>query len=683
MRKFVSLVLSAGLAALIPTSVQSQDQPLNALPYAPSLDLGAMDTSVDPCSDFYQYVCGGWIKNNPIPPDQAAWDVYAKMASDNRRYLWGILQSLSNPGQERTPMQQKLGDYFQACMNEQAIEQRGAAPLTPYLALIDGLQSKQALPAALAQLHLKSASDGLFFSFSSNQDYANSERVIAYASSGGLSLPDRDYYLKQDAKSHQLRAQYLEHVARMLVLAGETPPTAQHSAQAVLAIETQLARATLPREAQRDPYKLFHLFKLPALQRLTPGFDWASYLQGLDAPDIQEINVAEPAFYQTLGRVWQTQSLADIKTYLRWHVLHAQAAYLSKAFVQEDFDFFRKTLMGVPQQRPRWKRCVMLVDSQLGEALGQEFVARNFSPEIKQRTVHMTQQIEQAMAQEMAALDWMSPATKERALQKLHAVVNKIGYPEHWRDYSSYVVKDDDFTGNVERGNVFENRRQLAKIGQPLDRGEWGMTPPTVNAYYDPQMNDINFPAGVLQPPLYDPKMDSAPNYGNSGSTIGHELTHAFDDEGRQYDGHGNLKNWWTPKDAKAFEQRTQCVVNQYAQYTVVDKVKLNGKLTLGENVADLGGLVLSWLAWKMETLEHPPQARDGFTPEQRFFIGYGQWACENQRPENLRVMVATDPHSPGKFRINGTVSNMSEFGKAFACKAGQPMVHQPACKVW
>ncbi len=393
--------------------------------------------------------------------------------------------------------------------------------------------------------------------------------------------------------------------------------------------------------------------------------------------------MTEPDFYKELDRQLRTRSLADLKTYLRFHLASGASALLSSKFVDEDFDFNSKTLHGVQQLKPRWKRCVTLVDQQLGEALGQEFVSRAFGPELKASTLRMTVQIEEAMGKDIEQLDWMTPASKEQALAKLRSIVNKVGYPDKWRDYSSVEVKRGDFFGNVERATRFEAKRDLAKIGKPLDRGEWGMTPPTVNAYFDPQMNDINFPAAVLQPPLYDPKMDDAPNYGNTGGTIGHELTHGFDDEGRQFDAKGNLKDWWTADDAKAFEQRAQCVVDQFSTYTIVDDVKINGKLTNGEDIADLGGELLAWLAWKAETRDRALAPRDGFSPEQRFFIGFAQWACENRRPEDSRVLAVTDPHSPGKYRVNGVVVNMPEFERAFSCKAGQPMVSANRCRVW
>ena len=688
----VTTLASAQTTAVAPAiataaSNKPVDKPLTAFPYTPGLDVIAMDKTADPCVDFYQYTCGGWMKNNPIPADQAKWDVYRKLAEDNQRFLWGILESLASKTANRNATQQKTGDYFAACMNETAIEKRGASPLQPYLAKINSMQSKADLPKVLGSLHLLMGDDGLFFSFNANQDFSNSSQVIAFAGSGGLGLPDRDYYLKDDEKSKTIRSQYLAHVTQMFVLLGDGSANnltmAKSAAEKVMAIETALASATLTRVEKRDPYQLFHKMNYRALQALTPDFDWRDYFGTIGVKNLNTFNVTEPAFYKALDQQIKMLSLDDIKTYLRWQVVRANAPYLSAAFVNENFSFFSQILRGVPEQKPRWKRCVALVDGQLGEALGQEFVSRAFSPELKARTLRMTRQIEQAMAEDIKSLSWMSAVTKQKAQEKLHAVVNKIGYPNKWRDYSAYKVKQDDFLGNVERGNLFETRRQLAKIGKPLNRGEWSMTPPTVNAYYNPQMNDINFPAGVLQPPLYDPNMDDAPNYGNTGGTIGHELTHGFDDEGRQFDAKGNLKNWWAKEDAKEFTDRAQCIVDQYAQYTIVDNIKINSKLTLGEDVADLGGLILGWMAWKTEIAKVSPATRNGLSPEQRFFVGYAQWACENDRPENLRVKALTDPHSPGKYRVNGLMVNMPEFEKAFSCKPSQPMVRENRCRIW
>ena len=674
--------LGACVACLATCAAGATEAPLASLPYTPGLDPETMDRAADPCVDFYQYACGGWIKANPIPADQASWDVFRKLAYDNQRYLWGILAGLSESTPGRTPVQQKIGDYFAACMDEAAVEALGARPLQPYLERIAAMKAKRDLPAVLAGLHLATGDAGLLFGVGSNQDFSDSTRVIAFAAAGGIGLPDRDYYLKDDDKSRRMREAYETHVARMFGLIGEPDDAAQRDAATVMAIETALARASLSQVDRRDPYQLFHKVDAKGLRALTPGFDWAAYLAGIGLARARVFNVTEPAFFKEVGAQLRARSLDEIKTYLRWHVANAAAPQLSTAFVNENFAFFSKTLRGVPELKARWKRCVGAVDSQLGEALGEEFVRRAFSPELKARALRMTRQLEEAMRQDIAALDWMSPATKKRAQEKLATLVNKIGYPDRWRDYSSVVVKRDDFFGNVERAQRFESRRDLAKIGRPLDRGEWGMTPPTVNAYYNAQMNDINFPAGILQPPLYDPKMDDAPNYGNTGATIGHELTHGFDDEGRKFDARGNLKEWWTVKDAAAFDERALCISEQYGQYVIVDDTRINSKLTLGEDVADLGGLILAWMAWKAETAGQALESRDGLTPEQRFFVGYAQWACENDRPENQRVKALTDPHSPSRYRVNGLTVNLPEFERVFACNPGQPMVSARRCRV-
>jgi putative endopeptidase len=657
--------------------------PLTSLPYTPGLDPSAMDRSVEPCVDFYQYACGGWMKSNPIPPDQATWNVYRKLAQDNQRFLWGILEGLASDTAGRTAAQQKIGDHFAACMDESAIEKLGAAPLRQHLDRIAAMKSKQHLPEMLAQLQMATADDGLFFGFDADQDLADATKIIAFASAGGIGLPDRDYYLKDDDRSKEMRARYVAHVAKSFELIGDSPEAAARNAATVMRIETALAKATLTRVERRDPYKLFHKVDLNGLQALTPGFSWNQYLRAVGLSQLNSFNVTEPGFYKALSRQWRSLSLDDIKIYLNWHVTRAVSSHLSSAFVEEDFDFYARTLRGVKEMRPRWKRCVTLVDRQLGEALGQEYVSRTFGPKLKAETLRMTSQIEAAMAKDIAALDWMTPATKKRALEKLHTIVNKIGYPDKWRDYSKLEIRPAQYVDNVERANQFEVQRRLAKIGKPLDRSEWFMTPPTVNAYYNPQMNDINFPAGILQPPLYDPAMDDAPNYGNTGATIGHELTHGFDDEGRKFDAKGNLKQWWTAKDDKEFYRRAQCIVDQYAGYTIVDDIKINSKLTLGEDIADLGGLVLAWMAWKAESADKIPEARDGLTAEQRFFVGYAQWACENDRPENQRMRAVTDPHSPPRYRVNGLIVNMPEFEKAFMCKPGQPMVREDRCRVW
>jgi len=669
--------------ALLTSLAWAQDTPLTSLPYSPSLDLSSMNRAVDPCTDFYQYSCGSWIKNNPIPSDQARWNVYSKLATENQRFLWGILEQAAKPTPTRNPVETQIGDYFYACMDEAAREKSAAAPLRTELDKVAALKSLIDLAAFLAQSHLTSAGNQFLFGFSSGQDFADSTRIIAFLGAGGLGLPDRDYYTKTDPKSVEIRERYLAHIQKLLELAGEPTAQAKTDAQTVMSIESALAKASLTRVEQRDPHKLFHPFTLSKLQALTPSFPWKNYFASVQLNRVPPLNVTEPAFYTELQSQLKTRSLDDWKTYLRWHLAHAKAPLLSSAFVTANFDFYNHYLRGVETMQPLWKRCVQRVDDDLGEALGQVFVAKTFGPDTKTRTVKMTKEIESAMQSEIETLPWMGPATKKRALEKLHAISNKIGYPDHWRDYSSIKIARDDYYGNVERATTFENRRQLAKIGKPLDRTEWQMTPPTVNAYYDAQMNDINFPAGVLQPPLYDPKMDDAPNYGNTGATIGHELTHGFDDEGRQFDSKGNLKDWWTMQDAQEFAKRAACVSDEYSTFTVIDDIKINGKLTLGEDAADLGGTLLAYIAWKEATKNQTLQPVDGLSPDQRFFVGMAQWACGDERTESKRANAITNPHSPEEYRINGVVSNMPEFGKAFACRAGQPMVRAQQCKIW
>jgi putative endopeptidase len=642
-----------------------------------------MDRSADPCVDFYKYACGNWNKLNPIPPDQPAWDVYAKMTDDNQRFLWGVLQEVADQKRARNANEQKIGDYFHACMDEQAVERAGAKPLEPNLALISALERVDELARYVGEEHRKGIDGGLLFGFGSQQDFDNSSQMIASASAGGLGLPDRDYYTKTDAKSEEIRQRYMEHVKRMFGLLGESTNDAQADATAVMGIETSLAKASLTRTEKRNPYNLKHKVNRDELLRMVPGFDWDTYFKELDTPEFSAVNVTEPRFFETLNTQIRSRDLAAWRAYLRWHLVHSEAKFLAPAFVRENFAFFSQYLKGSKEMPPRWKSCTRLVNQQLGDALGQVFVAKTFSPQTKTDAAKMIAEVEAEMRKDIRDLTWMSDPTKRQALAKLDSVVNKVGYPENWKDYSSVHITSADFLGNASRAAEFEERRELAKIGHPVDRTEWFMTPPTVNAGYDPQMNDMTFPAGVLQPPLFDPKLDSAPSYGNTGATMGHELTHAFDDEGRQYDAQGNLRDWWTPADAKAFEERVNCVRSQYAQYVVVDDIHINSALTSGEDVADLGGTFLAYLASKQSLAGQDPKPADDLTPDQRFFIGMAQWACGDERPEFKRMMAITNPHSPLQYRINGVVSNIPEFGEAFSCKVGQPMRHANACRVW
>jgi endothelin-converting enzyme/putative endopeptidase len=682
-QKFKPEATASAAVAMAPDKPAPAQQAAEAsLPYTPSLDTAAMDRSVNPCDDFYTYSCGRWMKDNPIPPDQTSWSVYGKLYEDNLRYLRGILQEAA-VAKDRDTVTQEIGDYYAACMNEPAIEKAGAHPMQAELAAIANLQSTKDLAALAAKLQLQG--DALLFDSGSMQDPDNSEDVIVGVDQGGLGLPDRDYYTKDDTKSKEIREHYLQHVQKIFTLIGDSPEVAKANAATVMRIEDRMARASLTRVEMRDPYKLKHKMTAADLSKIAPDFDWNAYFTASNAPKFEILNVEWPDFFKDLNAQIVSNPLADWKTYLRFHVANSRSPLLSSAFVNENFQFYRQYLRGAKELQPRWKRCVQYVDRQLGDALGQAYVRKTFSPELKDATLDMTRRIEDAMALRIQQLDWMSPETKQQALVKLHGIRNKVGYPDKWRDYSSITLTPTDFYGNDLRATEFESHRQFNKVGKPVDRGEWGMSPPTVNAYYNPQMNDINFPAGVLQPPLYDAKMDAAPNYGNTGSTIGHELTHGFDDEGRQFDAKGNLKDWWTKQDADAFVEHANCVVDQYAKYVVVDDIHINSKLTEGEDVADLGGTILAYIAWKDATKGMELHGADGLSPDQRFFVGFAQWACENNRPENERANAITDPHSPGKYRINGVVVNMPEFASAFSCKEGQAMVKPAAkvCKVW
>ena len=695
-RKLLSTVLSfvlisvSHLLAQTPQAAHPQTQSLTptpgepVLPYSPSLDVTSMDKSVSPCVDFYQYSCGGWQKNNPIPPDQTSWSVYAKLYEDNLKFLRGILEEASR-AKQRDAVTQKIGDFYGACMDETAVNRRGVAAIKPELNEIAQLKSVRDLAPLAARLRLDVGGGSLMFGSRSIQDPDNSEEQIAGIFQGGLGLPDRDYYTKEDAKSKETRARYLEHVQKVFELLGDSPDAAKSNADAMMKIETALAEASLTRVERRDPYKQKNKMNLAGLSSLAPDFDWAAYFKDMNAPSFSILNVNSPTFLKALNAQLAAEPLESWKNYLRFHVGNSYSPYLSDPFVQENFDFYRKYLRGAKELQPRWKRCVEYTDNELGEALGQAYVRKVFSPELKASTLDMVRRIEDAMELRIRQLDWMSPETKQQALLKLHSIRNKIGYPDKWRDYSSVHIAANDFLGDVRNATVFESHREINKIGKPVDHGEWGMTPPTVNAYYNPPMNDINFPAGVLQPPLYDAKLDDAPNYGDTGGTIGHELTHGFDDEGRKYDAKGNLRDWWTPEDAKKFTERTQCIEDQYAKYVVVDDVHINSKLTLGEDVADLGGEILAYIAWKDATKDKNLQPVDGLTPDQRFFVGFAQWACENDRPEDARLRAITDPHSPAQYRINGVVVNMPQFSEAFSCKAGQPMVksEDQVCRVW
>ncbi len=646
----------------------------------PGFDVNAIDKSVNPCENFYKYSCGNWIASSPIPADQSSWGRFNVLAERNRTILKDILET-SSAKKTRTQAEQKIGDYYAACMDERGIEAKGTAPLKPELARIAAIPNKADLADEVVRLHKSGVH--VFFGFTSGQDYKDASQVIAQAVQGGLGLPDRDYYLKDDPKSIETRSQYAAHVQRMMELLGHPANQAAAEAQAVMAIETPLAKGSLDRVSRRDPNKTYHKMSTAEFSALAPSFAWAKYLSSIGAPPINTLNVVAPQFFTTLEATINQNSLEDLKTYLTWHYVTTSVSMLPSAFVNENFQFYGKTLTGAQELKVRWKRCVQAVDEDLGEALGQKYVELTFGAEGKERTLKMVHALEKAMEKDINELTWMTPATKKKAVEKLHAIANKIGYPEDWKTYSGMAVTNDDALGNSLHANEWQWKDNLAKIGKPVNYKEWFMSPPTVNAYYSPVQNNINFPAGILQPPFFDSKLDDAVNFGGIGAVIGHELTHGFDDQGRQFDAKGNLADWWTAEDAKEFKERALCIDKQYSGYTAVGDLKLNGKLTLGENAADNGGLRIAYMALMDSLANRTAPKIDGYTPEQRLFLGWGQIWCINQKDEAVRLRTLTDPHSPGQYRVNGTVSNMPEFQKAFGCMQGQPMVRENACRVW
>jgi putative endopeptidase len=644
-----------------------------------SFDTSAMDKSVDPCTDFYQFACGGWRKANPIPADRGSYSRFAELDDNNHFVLRDILNEISANDPKRDANDQKVGDYYASCMDEQKINGSGLAPLKPELAKIAALKSKADLPKYLAGANLLGARP--FFDFGSMPDAKDAKMTIAGTDQGGIGLPDRDYYFREDAKSAALREAYIAHMTNMFKLAGDSEAAAAAKAKTVMRIETALAKVSLDNVSRRDPQKTFHKMTVKELAAASPAFSWDQYIAASGAPKFDALNVAVPEFVKGMNDVVARESLDDLKTYMSWHVLHLAAPFLPQPFVDENFNFYGKQLTGAKQLRPRWRRCVNFTDGDLGEALGKAYVKRNFPPEAKQHMLEMIHELESALGEDIKGLPWMTETTKQQALIKLKAIAEKIGYPDKWRDYTTLKIVRGDALGNSLRANEFESKRQLAKIGKPVDRSEWGMTPPTVNAYYNPYENNINFPAGILQPPFFDAKGDDATNFGAVVAVIGHEATHGFDDEGRQFDADGNLRDWWTAEDAKAFDERAQCIVDEYNGFVAVDDVHVNGKLTLGENGADNGGLRVAYMALKKALKDD--KAIEGFTPDQRFFVGWAQVWCENNRPESSRSQALTNPHAPGEYRVNGVVSDIPEFQKAFSCKADAKMVNPKQCRVW
>ncbi|HXT27607.1 MAG TPA: M13 family metallopeptidase [Candidatus Eisenbacteria bacterium] len=640
-----------------------------------------LDRTCKPCDDFNQFAMGGWMKNNPIPAEYPNWGSFTMLADRNQASMRVILEEAGKANAAAGSNQQKIGDFYASCMDTSAIDAAGVKPLAADFAAIDAVKDASALQPLIGRLQQTGA--GYLFRFDSTQDLDESTQVIAEINQSGLGLPDRDYYTRTDEKSAQLRTDYAAHVAKMFVLAGDSGERANADAKTVMELETALAKASMSRVQMRDPHAVWHKMTLPQLRELAPGWGWEAYFRQRNAPEFSSINVSQPDFFKETNRLLTATPLKDWKTYLRWHVLHASATQLSEPFVQENFNFYGTKLSGTKQLQPRWKRCSQSVNRNLGEALGEVYVEKYFPPEAKAHARLMVMNLIGALKSDIPELGWMGPETKKAALEKLEAFQIKIGYPDKWRDYSALPVDKGSYLANERRAIAFENARDLNKIGKPVDRGEWQMTPPTVNAYYDSTMNEIVFPAGILQPPFYDPQADDAVNYGGMGAAIGHEITHGFDDQGSQFDAKGNLRDWWTKQDRKNFDERATCVQKQFDGYEVEPGLHENGKLVLGESIADLGGLAISYAAYEKSIEGKRPATLGGFTPEQRFFLGWAQVWGANMRAENARLMANTNEHPLPKFRTNGPLSNMELFAKAFACKKGDAMVRESVCKIW
>jgi predicted metalloendopeptidase len=694
MNRLSLLALATALASPAALCAQATATPETHYTPAPSFDTAAIDTKADPCNDFYKFACGNFAANHPIPADQTGVDQFYLLYNVNTQNLNGILKQYAAKADQHTPNEQKIGDYYAACMNTDLIEQKGLAPIQPLLTEIDKVSL-----SGIAYLtgELQRIGVNVFFGFGQGQDFKDATKQVAQLDQGGLGLPERDYYTRTGDEDKKVRDEYVTHITNMLTLAGETPQQAATDAKNILAFETKLALASMTNVERRDPDKVYHPQTLAAFETSIKPVPFKPFLEAIHAPSAlpgplgpDSIVNANPAFFPAMVAAVRATDIATLRAYMKLRLLDTYPHSLPQRFGDEYFHFFGTQLEGQPQDRPRWKRCSGSVDNFLGEALGQVYVQQFFPASSKDKTLEMVHDIESAMDADIDTLTWMSPATKIRAKEKLHGVADKIGYPDHWRDYSKYDVSATDALGNAIRGTAFENDRQMAKIGQPVDKLEWGMSPPTVNAYYNPSMNDINFPAGILQPAFFDPKADLAVNYGHAGAVIGHELTHGFDDEGKKFDAKGNLADWWTAEDTKQFEVKTSCLVNEYGNFTAVgegkDAVKVNGKLTLGENTADNGGLVLAYMAYlaraKKEGVDVTSKT-DGYTGLQRFYIAYAQNWCENSRPEAIRQQVLTDPHSPDHFRANGAIVNQPGFSAAFSCKKSSPMTPADSCRVW
>jgi len=640
-----------------------------------------LDRTCKPCDDFYQFAMGGWIKDNPIPAEYPSWGTFNQLRDNNLTAMRTILDASEKAQAAPGSNQQKVGDFYASCMDTTAIDAAGIKPLAPELAAIDSIQDRKGLEGEIARLHRLRVR--ALFDFSSTPDFKDSSRMIGEVTQGGLGMPDRDYYFREDEKSKQLREEYVKHVARNFELAGDSSDKAAAEAKTVMDLETALAKVSRTHVQLRDPEKNYNKMTLGEMKALTPEWSWESYFQAVGAPPLTEGNVGQPEFFKEVNRLLAATSIADWKVYLKWQALHTAAPALSDDFVQANFDFYGKKLAGTKELQVRWKRCVQSTDRNLGEALGEVYVKDYFPPAAKAHAKVMVNNLLAALRADIPTLSWMGPDTKKEALAKLEAFMVKIGYPDKWRDYSKLSVDRQSYLANLHRSAEFEEARELAKIGKPVDRSEWGMTPPTVNAYYNPTFNEIVFPAGILQPPFYDPKADDAVNYGGMGAVIGHEISHGFDDEGSRFDAQGNLKDWWKPEDRKSFDEHAACIVKQFDGYEVEPGLHQNGKLVLGESIGDLGGITIAFAAYEKSIEGKRPKDNDGFTPEQRFFLGWAQVWGANLRPEFARLQANTNEHPLPRFRGIGPISNMEAFAKAFGCKKGDAMVRELSCKIW
>ena len=650
-------------------------------PALPSVDKSALNPSVAPCDDFYEYACGGWIKNTQIPADEAFWyRSFSTIQKSNEEILRGILETYARGENQTEPYAKMLGDAYAACMDEATIEKLGTKPLEPWLKAIDAIHDKTSLTKLLGRMQSELGT-GVVFDESAVQDFGDASRVVANLGQSGLGMPEREYYLETSPKSVEIRKKYEAHVVVMMKLAGEPEAKAQASANRVLAIETALAKAWMSKEDRHEPKKIAHPAARADLGKVAPGIDWASWLESAHSNDVAAFNVGQPDYLVTLAKMIDGGvPIADWKTYLKWHVFRASGERLGKKFVDETFRW-QQVISGAEKLRDRWKRCVDGIDSTMGEALAQPFIKKTLGTEGKQDTVAMVRAIEAAMHDTLAQITWMDAPTKKAAFEKLAKVANKIAYPDHWRNYDKLTIAPREHLLNMQRGSAFEFARQLAKIGKPVDRNEWQVSPPTVDAYYNAQLNEMTFPAGILQPPFYSPHVAPSTNFGAIGAVMGGELTRGFDDDGRHFDLDGNLKDWWSTSVNEEFEHRADCVKRQFDDYTVLDDLHVNGKLTLVENIVDLGGMKL---AYKAFTTQSPTMARgQEFTPQQEFFLGYAQGWCGKGRDEAVRNAVKTNPHAPPKLRVNGPVSNFPAFAEAFRCKPGAKMVKKDRCEVW